>query len=340
MQKKLFHFILFIGVYSLCFEEIQAQQVKLLSEGNKISLRGLSVVNDDVFWASGSNGTVARSVDGGLHIQWMKVAGYEKRDFRDIEAFDSLTAIIMAVAEPGVVLKTVDGGKSWRKVYEDMTQGIFLDAMDFKGNHGIVIGDPIDQHAYIITTADQGDTWIRQSENKYNISLRKDEAFFAASGSNILLDEKPSHDFMFISGGVYTALYHSKGKTNIAMQSGASTTGGNGIALDPSRRYLVVVGGDFARDKRIDSTVVFFDLKKKYKTFNIGSTLNGYRSGVEWVDAQTLVACGTSGVDISTTMGKTWKLISPTGLHVVKKSPSSTNVYFAGPNGRIAKLIY
>ncbi len=332
--------------YSLIFfllfscSVLQSQEIKILSEGNKISLRGLSVVNDDIFWASGSNGTVARSTDGGIHIQWMKVAGYEKRDFRDIEAFDSLTAIIMAVAEPGIILKTSDGGKSWRKVFEDTATGIFLDAMDFKGNHGIVVGDPINQHAYILTTSDQGETWIKQSERKFNISMRKNEAFFAASGSNILLDVKSSRDFMFVSGGVHTALYHSKGITDLALQSGASTTGANGVAVDPSQKYLVVVGGDFAHDKRTDSTVVFLDMKNKYQPFNLESKLNGYRSGVTWVDDQTMVACGTSGVDITNDMGKSWQLISATGFHVVKKSPLSTFIYFAGPNGRIGKLIY
>jgi hypothetical protein len=41
----------------------------------------------------------------------MKVPGYEKMDFRDIEAFDSNTAIIMGITLPAVLLKTKDGGK-------------------------------------------------------------------------------------------------------------------------------------------------------------------------------------------------------------------------------------
>ena len=320
--------------------QVHAQEIKLLSEGGKVSLRGLSIVSDKVFWASGSNGTVARSLNGGNYIEWMKVPGYEKRDFRDIEAFDSLTAIIMAVAEPGIILKTSDGGKSWRKVFEDTTHGIFLDAMDFNRNRGIVVGDPIDQHTYILTTSDQGETWVKQTKGWFNKIMRKDEAFFAASGSNILLGVKSKHDFLFVSGGVNTALYHSKGMKDLSLQSGASTTGANGIAIDASHRYLVVVGGDFAHDKRMDSTVVFLDMKNQYQPFNSDSKLNGYRSGISWVNAETLVTCGTSGVDITTNMGESWQQISTIGLHVVKKSPDSQNVFFAGPNGRIAKLIY
>ncbi|MFX8910908.1 hypothetical protein ABTN03_19845, partial [Acinetobacter baumannii] len=65
----------------------KAQQIKIITEGTKTSIRGLSVVDDKIFWASGSNGMVARTTDGGKTIEWQQVKGYEKRDFRDVEAF-------------------------------------------------------------------------------------------------------------------------------------------------------------------------------------------------------------------------------------------------------------
>jgi photosystem II stability/assembly factor-like uncharacterized protein len=93
------------------------------------------------------------------------VAGYEERDFRDIEAIDSSTAIIMAVAEPAIILKTTDGGKSWSKVFEDSTKGMFLDAMDFNGNEGVVVGDPIDGKVFLAQTNDLGDIWTILKED-------------------------------------------------------------------------------------------------------------------------------------------------------------------------------
>ncbi|MEO5594786.1 MAG: oxidoreductase, partial [Chitinophagaceae bacterium] len=79
-----------------CSFAVNAQTIELLSTGNKTSMRGLSVVSDKTIWASGSNGTVARSVDSGKTWKWITVPGFEKRDFRDIEAFDAVTAIVMA----------------------------------------------------------------------------------------------------------------------------------------------------------------------------------------------------------------------------------------------------
>ncbi|HTE13358.1 MAG TPA: hypothetical protein VK645_20405, partial [Chitinophagaceae bacterium] len=78
---------IFISCFS-CF--LTAQQIELLTTGNKTSIRGLSVVTDKVIWASGSKGTVARSTDSGRTWKWFTVAGFEKRDFRDIEAFDAV----------------------------------------------------------------------------------------------------------------------------------------------------------------------------------------------------------------------------------------------------------
>ena len=127
----------------------------MLQSGTRKSFRGLSVINDQVIWVSGSSGTVGRSIDGGLHVDWMTVPGFEKTDFRDIAAFDDQTAIIMAIAEPAVILKTADAGKSWRTVFKDSTKGMFLDAMDFfDAKKGAVIGDPIHGKFFLAITND------------------------------------------------------------------------------------------------------------------------------------------------------------------------------------------
>src|SRR5215207_7868366 len=118
--------------------------VQVLTSGTNTSLRGLSVVSDDIVWVSGSRGTVGRTTNGGKDWKWMVVKGFEKTEFRDIEAFDLTTAVIMGTGEPAYMLRTTDGGDTWKVVYENKTTGMFLDAMEFWNiNAGIVIGDPI-----------------------------------------------------------------------------------------------------------------------------------------------------------------------------------------------------
>ncbi|MFX6119225.1 hypothetical protein ABTE85_23440, partial [Acinetobacter baumannii] len=64
MKKILVAFSIMLSVVS-----IQSQTIQVLTEGTKTSIRGLNVVNDNIFWASGSSGKVAKSTDGGKTIQ-------------------------------------------------------------------------------------------------------------------------------------------------------------------------------------------------------------------------------------------------------------------------------
>ncbi|MEO6497632.1 MAG: hypothetical protein ABIN95_01400, partial [Mucilaginibacter sp.] len=60
MARYSLFFILLIFTISL-----QAQTIILLTSGTQTAFRGLSVVSENIIWASGSNGVVAKSVDGG-----------------------------------------------------------------------------------------------------------------------------------------------------------------------------------------------------------------------------------------------------------------------------------
>ena len=168
---------------------LQAQKIEQLTSGTKTSLRGMSVVSDKIVWVSGSNGTVGKSIDGGMTWQWITVKGFEKRDFRDIEAFDENTAIIVAIAEPAQILKTTDGGQNWKVVFTDSAKGIFLDAMDFYNKrNGMVVGDPIDGKIYFAYTKNKGNEWIK-FDGKKNIA------------DGLLMKAKPfSHQAVLISG--------------------------------------------------------------------------------------------------------------------------------------------
>src|SRR5690242_8132677 len=116
-----------VAIVSSIVLNAQSADIEMLTSGTKTSIRGLSVVNDNVVWVSGSNGTVGRTSNGGKTWKWIIVKGFEKTEFRDIEAFDASTAIIMGIADPAYILKTTDGGESWKVVYENKSKGMFLD---------------------------------------------------------------------------------------------------------------------------------------------------------------------------------------------------------------------
>ena len=313
-----------------------SQTIDTLTGGNKTSLRGLSVVTDNVIWTSGSNGTVARSVDGGKTFTWLTVKGYEQRDFRDIEAFNSKTAVIMAIGEPAIILMTKNGGKTWKKVYENNTKGMFLDAMSFDGQNGVVIGDPINGNMFVAFTRDRGISWHLKPKEK--IPLDSGEAFFASSGTNIKLLPVKGNFFRYaaVSGGTVSSFIGTK-KSKLNLVQGKESTGANSIAVSLSEQRIVIVGGDFANDTAASGNCLFStDFGTSWQQPQ--TPPHGYRSCVEFINETKLISCGTSGVDISNDGGNNWTLISNKSFHVCQKAKKGTAVFLAGKNGRIAKL--
>src|ERR1700744_1759817 len=121
-----------------------AQHIEILQQGQPTSIRGLSVVDDNIAWISGSKGHIAITKNGGKTWDWQQIKGFEKTDFRDIEAFSAKEAIIMSSGTPALILKTTDGGENWQVKYKNTDTAYFFDAMDFAGKkHGLVLGDPI-----------------------------------------------------------------------------------------------------------------------------------------------------------------------------------------------------
>lgn len=312
-----------------------AQTVKLLHSGSKASLRGLSVVSNEVVWVSGSGGSVGRSVNGGETWDWFTVKGFEKIDFRDIEAFDKNTAIIMGIADPAYILKTTDGGQNWKVVFTDTTKGMFLDAMEFWNEQsGIVIGDPLGDKIFIARTFDGGENW-QGIPARYIPTVDKGEAFFASSGTNVRTLSR--QEAVFVSGGLRARLFIRDKKIDLPIIQGKESTGANSMAVK-NKRTMVIVGGDFnTRDDTTKNCVITTDGGISFTAPVSGP--HGYRSCVEYLGKKSWISCGLNGVDYSTNEGRDWAWISKDSFHAVRKAKKGKAVYFSGGGGRIGKLI-
>jgi photosystem II stability/assembly factor-like uncharacterized protein len=298
--------------------------IQLLTTGPHSSLRGLSAVSDRIVWVSGSNGTVGKTLDGGHTWMWMTVPGYEKRDFRDIEAFSGKTAVIMAIAEPAEILKTTDGGRTWKLVYENKTP----------------VGDPVDGRFFIARSFDGGNSWHNIPFLELPVADSA-EGCFATSGTNIRnLDRDEA---CFVSGGPRSRLFIRDKAIDLPLVQGTATTGANSIAVKDHNKLkggqkLIVVGGDFAKDTAQE--------KNCYLSNDGGATWirpatppHGYRGCVEYIGGNTILCCGTSGVDISYDNGMNWQQIPTAGFHVCRLAKKGKTVFLAGSNGRVAKLV-
>lgn len=336
-MKRIFYFLVFFPI--ICFA--QNYTLKQLTTGKNTSMRGLSVLSDSIAWVSGNNGQIGKTLDGGKTWQWTQPKGYEKLDFRDIEAFDDLKAIVVNAGSPAYILSTVDGGKSWEEVYKNTESAIFLDGMGFwNQKQGIIFGDPINNKMQLLKTIDGGLTWQDISKNlKYNLAVG--EAGFAASGTTIRT--LPDGKVWIVTGGTVSNIYYSAnfGKTwkrySLPILQGKNSTGPFSAAFYNSKLGLVV-GGDYLKDKENSNNVLM--------TTNGGKTwkkplqpVSGYRSAVEYFTDKICFATGSSGTDSSTDGGYTWTNISTQNFNALQKAKSGSLILLTGNRGNIYQLV-
>src|SRR5687767_12194745 len=106
---------------------------ELTPTGSTARLRGLSAVSGTVAWASGSMGTVLRTVDAGATWQSVGPPGTSTLQFRDIEAFGPNTALILSIGEgtDSRIYRTTDGGQTWTLAFQNAEPTAFYDCMTF-----------------------------------------------------------------------------------------------------------------------------------------------------------------------------------------------------------------
>lgn len=327
-----------IFIFFLSISGLKAQSIQLLQKGKDTSLRGLSVVDDSVVWVSGSKGWTAMSKDGGKKWDWKQLDGYENLDFRDIEAFSDTKAIIVSAGTPAVILLTIDGGQSWKEVYWNESADIFLDGMDFWDTEkGIIYGDPINGQLVLLETKDGGISWQNISaQNK--IPLVAGEASFAASGTNIRTGK--GGKVWIATGGIQSRIFRSHDyglnweATTLPIIQGKNSTGPFSLAFYKNKAG-VAAGGDFLSDtSRLNNLVLTKNGGRAWMKPKV--TLFGYRSAVEYLSKNELLACGPKGIDRSLDGGKTWMKLSDQGFHTVRKAKSGNLVMLTGGNGYIA----
>jgi photosystem II stability/assembly factor-like uncharacterized protein len=318
------------------------------------SLRGLSAVDAKIVWASGSGGTVIRTVDGGESWVVQTVAGAEKLDFRGIRAFDADTAVVMSSgkAEEGLarLYRTSDGGKNWELVYQVSTPGIFFDAIAFwDRQHGIVLSDPVGGHFWLLNTDDGGATWKQIPAANLPPALGKEGAFAA---SNSCLTVEGAQNVWFGTGGATVArVFRSsdRGETwtvsETPMHPGNASSGIFSVAFRDAKNGMAV-GGDYAHpgDSSLPSVLVSRD---GGKTWGAGEQTNPagiYFSSVVYEQEagtanpegeNTALAAGIIGIYFLGP-GTKWTRQSDLNFNAIAYAAHGI-AWAVGPNGMVAR---
>lgn len=302
-------------------------------------LRGLSVVSDSVVWVSGTNGIWMRSEDGGRSWAGATIEGADSVDFRDIHAFDANTALVLSAGEPGLIYRTVNGGKSWKLVFADSVEGVFYDGMDFSNDGvGVAYGDPIEGYFRMAITENHGKKWKLLKPDSIPPAV-KGEGGFAASGTGIV---KQGGQIWFATGnGEATRIFKSytNGKRWRVQETGLKSGPGWGIYSMHvyNEQEAVVVGGNYMHMDSTESTaaVTMNEGNKWIKVTQ--SPPSGYRSCVcANEDGTMTIATGRNGMDLSLDKGKTWKRISDNAFYSC--AFGEKKIFFSGKSGKIGVL--
>jgi photosystem II stability/assembly factor-like uncharacterized protein len=335
--KRLFALVVLAGCGATASQPgASTYSLTQLSTSSTASFRGVAVVNERVVWASGTGGTVLRSVDGGATWSTRNVPDADSLDFRDIAAFDSARAYVLSAGEDGRIYHTRDGGRTWMLQFRNTTRGAFFDCFDFwSETAGIAMSDPVGGRFLLIRT-DDGGTW--QPVQAAQPAVLEGEAAFAASGTCMVTAGK-QRAYLATGGGPQARVLLSENRgeswTAIAtpLHAGTNSAGVFSLAFGDERNGIAI-GGDYTQPA-IDHVVArTTDGGRSWQT--VGST--AYVSGAAYVAGTgTVFAVGTKGTRISRNHGATWATLDTLEYNAVDVAADGTG-FAVGPRGRIGRL--
>jgi hypothetical protein len=325
-------------------------QFTLQNSNTTADLRGIHNVGGGVAWASGTNGTVLRTEDGGYVWQSCSIpSGAEKLDFRGVQAFDANTAIVMS-SGPGDqsrLYKTTDGCHSWKLLFTNPDKDGFWDAIragdpDDPDGTVIRIPDHVRSRALVLGDSVNGELRLwewkegwedRELELSHSMKGKSDlgEGSFAASNSVLQIANtkqiNPTWEYAFrFASGTAAHSYISmvriertskcepcrqeSSRVEVPMSQG---TDSSGVFSFDFRTDLVgvAVGGDYKKpDALIRAAAITSDGGESWKLAIIPP--HGYRSAVAYdPTTKTWITVGPNGTDISTDDGKNWRALHP-----------------------------
>ena len=325
---------------------------QMQNSGTTAGLRGIYSVDGTIVWASGTNGTVLKTIDGGAHWTACAVPDAEKDgatlDFRGVQAWDATTAIVMASGsgEKSRLYETVDGCTTWKLIIKNSEIDGFWDGVVFqRTDYGFLnlpdeanlIGDPV--HGRFDTRFGyKRDKWFIDTAG---CEAKPNEAAFAASNSSFLV--LGLGRYILGTGGKSGARILIEAKLNggvasdpclgidLPFMGGNDSSGIFSLALRDVK-HLIAVGGDYKNPNDSRGTAAHTDGDWKHW---LASTTppHGFRSAVQWSEAFKLwITVGTNGSDISRDDGKTWQPLDNGNWNALSLP------FVVGPNGRIARL--
>lgn len=318
-------------------------RIEAQDSGVEALLIAAHAVDEAVVWASGTGGTVLRTVDGGATWEAVPVttAGADTLQFRDVVGLDAETAWALAIG-PGAssqIAKTTDGGGTWRTVFVNDEPEGFYDCLSFwDARRGLLYGDSVEGELRVLATDDGGESWRHVEALP---PAGEGEGGFAASGTCVATrgadrawiatgNADPARVLRTTDGG---ATWQATRLPLVAGEAAGAAT----VAFRDDR-HGVALGGDIADAEAFADAVA--TTADGGATWELGGQLPfpGAAYGAAYVPGTgALLAVGPGGLGLSRDDGRTWTLLDDRTFWGVAAA-SREAAWVVGPDGRIARV--
>ena len=342
MKEKRYSLFLFLWILPLiwlasCSEREYSFEIVELNTHSESSLRAICAVDENTVWASGSQGEVLLSLDGGENWKLISVPECEETEFRSLHAWDAKRALVFDISPSGRAFMTTDGGESWEQVYSSPMNGAFFNSLKFgDADLGIAISDPVDDQVYILRTTDGGHTWHRLETTP---PAEDGEINFAAS--NTCIEYLHTGEIFIVTGGskarVLTSNDHGRNWDFIETPAMSGESAGLFSVSFISSKKGVAVGGDFSNPDLEGNRAIYTEDGGKH-WLPSESMPAAYRSCVVSFKDELIFATGKTGCDYSLDAGKNWTFIDSAGYYAATIVPHRPMIYLSGSQGKIARV--
>ena len=346
MKRKILLMISLIIVIS-CEKKTSSRNLDTVTiqefKMDNVSIRAIQIMTKNKIVYAGSNGHVGYFTDRKEGTSSMIKIKYQDSlipNFRSI-AFNGSDYFVLSVGNPALLYKISENKASL--VYKESHQKIFYDSMQFFEDqiHGIAVGDPTENCASIIVTADGGKTWNKIPCSKLPI-FEENEAFFAASNTNI---KTIGSTVWIASGGKKARILKSEdyGATweifNTPIIQGNGPQGIYSIDF-ANKNNGIIMGGDYSKPmENIANKAITTDGGETWKLVADYENPN-YKSCVQYVpntNGKEIFAVGKTGISFSNDGGYSWKKISEEAYYSIQFLDN--NIAWLSGNNKIGKMI-
>lgn len=315
--------------------------------GTDVLFIGLSPVDEQVVWTSGTQGTFARTTDGGATWQVGTVPGADSLQFRDVHAVDAETAYLLSIGtgEQSRIYKTTDGGQSWTLQFTNDEPDAFFDCMGFwDAEHGLAFSDSVEGSFVLIRTDNGGQTWTRIPADSLP-PASEGEGSFAASGT-CLVAVGDSTAYFGTGAGASARVFKTTDRgatwtmTETPIIGGTPTTGIASLAFRDAE-HGAALGGDIGAPDAFTDNVALTDDGGRSWTLASRPPFSGAVYGSAYVPGATptLVAVGPNGAAYSADNAASWAVLD-TLNHWSVAFASPRAGWMVGPDGSIVHISF